>query len=70
MVATKSPKPLDMKEYISIKKAAEEYGISARTIHRWVQHGEVQSEVVPRGLNHRRYVKRSSLAKKFTPVRV
>lgn len=73
MVAVRStPKPLDMREYMTIRKAVEEYkehGVSARTLHRWIANGEVQSEVVPRGKAYRRYVKKSSLARKFTPAK-
>lgn len=67
MTAARQKKPLDMREYISASEAAKRFPVTIRTLRRWISEGWVQSEFVRRGERGRRYIKLSSIEKRFIP---
>lgn len=67
MVSVRSPKPLNMRLYMPLKKATEEYPVSRRTLWRWIAEGTLQYERVKRGQRCQIFVLISSLQQKFVP---
>lgn len=67
MVAAKQPKPLDMTQYIPVGDAVKRFPVKMRTLRRWIATGFVQSVFVKRNTGGRRFIKLSSLQKRFVP---
>lgn len=69
MVCVRSTKPLDMRNYISIKQATEQFPVSRRTVWRWISEGLVQAERIKRGQRCQVFVLVASLRNQFVPQR-
>jgi hypothetical protein len=67
MAVATQKKPLNLKEYITASQAVERFPIKLRTLRRWIAEGWVQTEFVRRGTGGRRFIKLSSLEKRFIP---